>query len=118
MNGNTATSKTHWALLCALACSNATAADLSPDQVRSTLSRATASTPADFSGKDLSDLDLPRASRGLGGGGGGWCCCFHAAEPTRNGIAVQYGKAAWERRFAGAVRLRTCVIGSGFPSSS
>src|SRR4029079_15500486 len=49
--------------------------------------------------EDPSDLDLPRASRGLGGGGGGWCCCFHAAEPTRKEIAVQDGEAACGARF-------------------
>ncbi|HEU5297014.1 MAG TPA: pentapeptide repeat-containing protein [Burkholderiaceae bacterium] len=60
MNARTATITIGWALLCAVACLNATAADLSLDQVRSMLSSAAPSRPADFSGKDLSDLDLSR----------------------------------------------------------
>ena len=36
----------------------AIAADLSPDQVKLRLRSASASAPADFSGKDLSDIDL------------------------------------------------------------
>ncbi|MGH8717676.1 MAG: pentapeptide repeat-containing protein, partial [Burkholderiales bacterium] len=43
--------------LCLLALP-ALAADLNPEQVRAALEKATAQQPADFTGKDLSNLDL------------------------------------------------------------
>ena len=47
-------------LLVSLGAMNATAADLSVDQVSTMLKSASPSMPADFTGKDLSDLDLSR----------------------------------------------------------
>jgi uncharacterized protein YjbI with pentapeptide repeats len=47
-------------LLGAVAPLNAAAADLSVDQVREMLARASSSSPANFEGKDLSDLDLSK----------------------------------------------------------
>lgn len=48
------------ALLLALGAMNAGAAELSLDQVSAMLKRASPAAPADFTNKDLSDLDLSR----------------------------------------------------------
>jgi uncharacterized protein YjbI with pentapeptide repeats len=45
-------------LLVAIVATNAIAADLSVDQVKAALRNASPSMPANFAGKDLSDLDL------------------------------------------------------------
>ena len=46
------------AFMAALCATKAVAADLSVDQIRAVLKNVSPTTPADFAGKDLSDLDL------------------------------------------------------------